>query len=373
MAAKRHLVKIWTLAKSRVLAVVLIFIISAAVTVDAFELMGRWDPSGLSQTGNVYRYWWFKALAAALLVNLAVCTTDRIIRQFRLKGRVLSRWGSVLFHAGLAVIIVGTLVTGSYRTYCTIKLIEGDTKQIPYRALIAEEQSTRGLETDTGIRTGEPVISFTLDKQEMIFNNSGGIKEILSYLVISDKTGPDRGYDLAELEQFSYRGLYMFPNAYGYAVKISARSSAGKTEAITVPLQTTEFSDDIRSYSEKNLRIASLPYIVSVNFYPDIAVGGSAASSVNWSYELDNPGLFITVDNNNGISAQEVVPLGGTVQLGGYSLTFEQVKPWTELLAVYDPGANLVFAGIMMAISGLSITLLSRPFPAVRSSIKNTA
>ena len=372
MAVKRHLVKVWTLAKSKVLAIVLIFIISAAVTVDAFELMGRWDPSTVSQTGNVFRYWWFKALAAVLLVNLAVCTADRFIRQLRLKGRVLSRWGSVLFHTGLAVIIVGTLVTGSYRTYCTIKLIEGDTKQIPYRALIAEEQSTRGLETDTSIRAGEPDISFTLDKQEMTFNNSGGIKEILSYLTISDKTGPDRGYDLADLEQFSYRGLYMFPNAYGYAVIISAKSSEGETETITIPLQTVEFSDGIRSYSGKNLQIASLPNLLSVNFYTDIAVDGNAAKSINRSNRLENPGLFITAINNNEIMAQEIVPLGGTVQLGGYTLTFEQVKPWTELLAVYDPGANPVFAGIIMAITGLSIVMLSRPFPAVkgRSSVR---
>ncbi len=357
MAAKRYPGKIWALVKSRVLAIVLIFIISTAVTVDAFELMGRWVPSEVPQTGNIYRYWWFKALAVVLLVNLAACTTDRIIRQFKSKAGFLSRWGSVFFHAGLAVIIVGTLFTGSYRAHSTIKLVQGETKQIPYRALTAQEDFNRG---------SGPDVSFTLDKQEIKFNASGRIGEVFSHITITDHTGRDRSYDLAELEQFSYRGLYMFPDLYGYAVKIGIRSNPGETESITIPLETTEFSEGIRSYSQKNLKIASLPYNFSVNFYPDIAVGGDAVKSVNRSYQLENPGLFIMANNDNEIGAQQVIPLGGAVKLGGYTLTFEQVKPWTELSVVYDPGAGLVFAGIIMAIAGLSITLLSRPFPAVK-------
>jgi len=362
MAAKQHLVKIWILAKSKVLAIVLIFFVSAAVTVDAFELMGRWNPSGASQTGNIYRYWWFKALAVALLANLTACTIDRIIRQLKLKGRIWSRWGSVAFHGGMAVIIAGTFFTGSYRTYSTIKLVEGETKQIPYQALTDEAKTAN----DNG-----PEVSLTLSRQEITPDSSGRIKEMLSHVTLSDNMGLYRQYDLSELEQFSYQGLYMFPKAYGYAVRLSIKNSRADSEQVTVPLQTTEFNDGIKSYSEKKLHFASLPYDFSINFYPDIAVDGNTVNYVNRSYELKNPGLYIMVNSGNRVVAQETLPMGGTVQFDDYSLTFIEVKPWTELSAVYDPGANMVFFGIMMGIIGLSIKLFKHSSPGAKKGTEN--
>lgn len=363
MSAKQNLpVKIWAYAKSMKLAIALIVLVTAAVTVDILMLVKRWTPSaaGLgSQTGQIYRYWWFQVLVFLLMLNLLACTIDNAIRRLKARSGNISLWGSTIFHAGLIVILVGTLVTGNFRVFSTIKLIQGETKQIPYKALttvsnseqfqrdfsltMLEQKTELNLKPDQ--KTETDLISQTNDTYSTI-QMSDGAKNVVTRR-------------LADQEEVFYKGIYLFPSRYGYALNLvitppGANLTKRQAANVTVPMETHEYEDGIKAYTLNGYTNSLLPFGISYIFYPDLGKGASG-SYLNRSNKLANPGLYVSVSETGKTLVEKIVRPGESIDVKGYRLTFNGAKPWTELTSVFDPGARIVFLGIFMAIAGLTV------------------
>jgi len=345
---------IWGFVKSKVFALALIFGIIAAIVIDAFLLARRWAPvQGLAaQTGTVYNLWWFQVLVLLLLINLAACVTDGVFRRLKNRQNHPGLWGSTLFHLGLILILIGTLLTGQLRAMSTIMLIQGEGKEIPYRAITSKDEATGG-ENDR--------LFFLLQEQEYELNNSGNVKDVQSLIALGQQGSVEVTYSVTEREQFSYRGLYMFPNSFGYAVALEVENSQGdRVVHLVIPMETKEYAEGVKSFSKRSLRFNALSYELSFNLYPDIGITGNQ-TAINRSPIPNNPGLLVVVGGTSSFS--KLLRIDESVDLDGHRLTFTGVKPWTELTAGYDPGANWVFGGIVIAIVGFSLFIL---FPSRR-------
>ena len=343
---------LWGFVKSLKLAVILIISIIVAVTVDIIILASKWDPSPssfASRAGEIYSHTWFLVLVFLLLINLTACTINGAVRKIRARHTGIGRWGSTVFHAGLIVILLGTLATGNYRTFATIKLIQGEPKQVPYNALVTKSLT---------YEPGGTMLRFALQSQQIQLDSSGQVKNIDSWIDLSDGTSGFTGRKLADFEKFFYQGLYLFPNKYGYAVGVKVNGPQGKTVAdLTVPMETNEFDDGLKSFSKSNYKIKGLPYDFSFDFYPDIKshTGGFYG---NYSAPLGEPGIYVQAMLNGTAVGRQIIRPGDTMKIQDYSLVFEKVKPWTQLYSVYDPGASIVFWGIIVSLIGLTLFAL---------------
>lgn len=356
MDVKQNLkARVWAAVKSIKLAIILILAITAAVTVDILILANRWNvPVGgfSSQTGEVYRHRWFQALVLLLLVNLTACTTDSALRRARRGNKSFARWGSTVFHGGMIIILAGTLVSGNYRALSKINLVQGDTKQIPYEALTNRENSAKN---------DAEKFSLTLEKQRVATDEEGKVKEVYSFIRLAEKSGKTVEGEFAEQEKLSYRGIYIYPSLYSYAVRLTVTAPGGKTgKDLTLPMGTMDYEGGIKAYHRDSYRIAPLPYAFSFNFYPDLAgrQGSGGGSLINRSQVLGNPGLFVHVRDKEKSPVQKVIRPGEGVDAAGYRIVFKEAKPWLELTVVFDPGAKVVFAGTVVAIIGLTVLML---------------
>jgi len=349
MVNKRELpVKIWGFMKSLKLAIILIVSITVAVTVDIVILAGEWNPSPANfarRAGEAYSHTWFLMLVFLLLLNLTACTIDSTVRKLKSPRTGIGRWGSTVFHAGLIIILLGTLATGAYRTPATIKLIQGEPKQVPYNALV-----TKSIE----YAPGGIMLDFTLQRQELETDSAGRVRNVDSWLDMSDGVEGFKGCRLADLEKFHYQKIYLFPSMYGYALRLNVKGP-GKNQItnLTVPLESLEHDGGSKVYSKADFRINGLPYVFSFNFFPDFGkVPGKFPD------RLGKPGVYVWVALDGKVISQKIVWPGDSVDIQGYSVVFEQVKPWTQLVSVYDPGAILVFWGTCLALGGLTLYAL---------------
>jgi|GEM_PF-4750478 len=357
MPGKSVLTGIWNTVKSIKAAVTLILLIAAAVTVDVLLLAKRWDPDITSTGGlpaGIHSNRWFQALVLLLLVNLSACTADSLARRLRARKINMRGLGSAVFHAGLIIILAGTLLSGNFRVLGTIKLVQGEAKQIPYREITSRDAA----------RPGGPHFSLILKEQRVENDEWGDIKEIYSAIVLSDSSLAGSEQELAEQEKVTYRGLYMFPSSYGYAVSLDVEGP-GETPAgrLSIPMETTEYGEGIKAYHRDSFKMDFLPYNFSFKFYPDLGQeSADGGRLINRSQALGNPGLLISVQDKGNYVTEKIIRPGESIAAGDYRVVFRAAKPWTQLSSVYDPGVKPVFAGILFSMTGISVlALYSKP------------
>jgi cytochrome c biogenesis protein ResB len=347
MSVQQNLLsKTWASAKSMKLAIGLVVLITIAVTADILLLTQRWNPAGAAQTGEVYRYWWFQLMVVLLLVNLSACTIDNAVKRIKARSRNIGLWGSTVFHTGLIVILIGTIVSGNFRMFSTIKLIQGESKQIPYVALTTE---------DTILKGDQEPFQLTLRDQQVDLAGNGKIKDNYSTIELSNgnKTA---SYRLADRQEVLYRGIYMFPSLYGYAVQLTVTpNTAQAPHELIIPMDTMEYAEGIKAYLHQGYRNSQLPFAISFKFYPDLKERGPSGGYINQSNSLGQPGLDINIAGTGGPAVEKLVLLGESIEAQGYQIKFSGVKPWTQLTSVYDPGASIVFGGILVAIIGFTV------------------
>lgn len=358
MPGKNLVIRIWNVLKSIKAAVALILLIISVVTVDVLLLAKRWNPDIIYTGGpieGIHNNLWFQVLVLLLLINLSACTADSLARRLG-AGRITQRGlGSLVFHAGLIIILAGTLISGNFRVLGTITLIQGEAKQIPYRAITSRSDN---------VSSGGPQFSLILKKQRIETDEWENIEEIYSTVFLSDSGRVGSEHELAEQEKVTYRGLYMFPSYYGYAVSLEVEGP-GETSAgsFSIPMETTEYGDGIKAYHKDAFRFDSLPYMFSFKFYPDLGAGNADNGRlINRSQVLGNPGLLISVQDKGSSLIQKIIRPGESITTGDYRIVFRAAKPWTQLTSVYDPGVKPVFAGIILSMTGISfMALYSKP------------
>lgn len=95
---------------------------------------------------------------------------------------------------------------------------------------------------------------------------------------------------------------------------------------------------------------------VEVRFFPDLA--RERGQPMTKSPSLHNPAALITVSQQGNKLFDDVVPVGTTVQVSGYSFAIPEVRRWIELEMADEPGIGFFFFIAFFGIVGVTIRLL---------------
>lgn len=81
-------------------------------------------------------------------------------------------------------------------------------------------------------------------------------------------------------------------------------------------------------------------------FFPDFVREGNKIGTR--SVFLKNPVFWVTMGNVN-----KLLPLGGSADLGNYTIEFKEYRYWSYYKVSNDPGAAWVYLGFFTALAGL--------------------
>ncbi len=106
---------------------------------------------------------------------------------------------------------------------------------------------------------------------------------------------------------------------------------------------------DFLMFPELDLRI-------EFEFLPDAALRNGRI--ISRSQDLVNPLLRVSVNRGSSRSEDQWIPAGSAAQVGQFTLSFPEVRRWSQFDVVDDPGKNVMLLGVILGSIGLALRLL---------------
>jgi hypothetical protein len=277
---------------------------------------------------GIYSSWWFAGLLGLFFLNTLVCTLFRIAPIFKRRGiDLLKGAGSLVFHLGLLVILIGAAISPLTKSGFELLIIEGQTLSPEH---IGKESKVR------------------LDKVEVPFDERYGIqKDMIGTLTF---LGPEN----QEIQKIvhanypaSYRGFDFVISRYGFAPQFVLRDFRKKVVFYSfVSLETGKGLESVDSFP-----LLGTPYTVEVLFYPDAKI--EKGNLVGLTPELKNPMARLVVKKGEAEICSGIVGPDEKVNLGRYNLTFDSVRYWNRFTVTKDRGIIFVEMGFFLGIIGM--------------------
>lgn len=351
---------------------------------------------------NLFRTWWFATLGVIFFTNLAACTARQIqqsiviwrrrrqpiqsaplagfaaagdygfvraetIKAFARAGYSITDdsgddlmmekhrwgiWGSVVFHIGLIVVVFAVLLTGAVKTTGYMMVAEGETRReihdnydVIYQGPFFKTTDHYGFE-------------ITMKKQQKYFDEKGRLDYIKSDVLISENGLPVLEKQITRGEPLLYKDIRFFEYDDGFAPLVTLKKGDGSVAWQTYLLLNTHRYSTRRTYYYNNLSIPGTPYTMTMEFYPEMAFKGKTV--YNRSNQLKNPGAKIVIREKGRVVAEKVIKKEEPLVFGGYRLNFGEIKSWTGLEVVRDPGAGILFGGFWLNLAGLIVLYFLR-------------
>lgn len=408
----------WNLLKSKRLAVVLIALLALFSTIGM--IIPQIDPNPGNYQGwavkypqlapiveflglhNLFRTWWFAALGVIFFTNLAACTIHQLLQSLKIWRRRLMPlhtepltefavngdcdvvreeavrdfgragyrfagvsgdnlfmekhrwgiWGSVLFHIGLIVVVFGSLLSGAVKTTGYMMLAEGETRRevhdnydVIYQGPFFKNEDHYGF-------------GITMKKQRKYYDDTGRLDYLISDLVIAENGRPVLEKPVTKGEPLLYKDIRFFEYDDGFAPLVILKKSDGSIAWQTFLLLNTHRYATRRTYYYNNLQLPGTPYTLTMEFYPDMAVKGKMV--YNKSSRLNNPAAKVVIREKGRQIAEKVVKRDEPLIFNGYRFSFEDIRAWTGLEVVRDPGAGILFGGFWLSLAGLMVLYFLR-------------
>jgi cytochrome c biogenesis protein len=300
---------------------------------------------------NIYGSWWFQLLLFLLIVNLVVCTLQRLPRVWKGESASKKEWvgglGPHLTHFSLIVILAGSLVgnISGFKGYVNIpqgELIDA----------VARKGSDEPLHLDFAVRC---------DKFEVTFYPGSQMpKEYLSELTILE-----RGHEVVRKtirvnDPLHYKGISFYQASYGF---VSPRPGDARTDLEIIPkgngsvyrLQIGE--GETKPIPGTNYRVELATFI------PDFSLG-EGNRIISRSDQPNNPAVLVNIHGNEkllfqGWSFLKFPDFHGSKD-DRFRVKFLKIsgegKPYTGLMVVKDPGVWIVWTGFGMLVLGLYLS-----------------
>ncbi len=386
------------------LAIVLLIIITLASVIGTLIPQQRTPEEYIAQYGwwanvfqqfqltNLYKSWWFSALLFLFALNIIVCTLDRLSpklkkafrprvevetktieglkikekfkkpmelgscreilktelssRHFRVREaqkdnqaflyarkRTLGWFGADIVHLGLLIIIAGGIISGIGGQRWNLTFSEGKTLDVP-----------------------RADFKLKLDKFEIEYYPSGGIKDWKSSLTVLEKELPILNKTIEVNHPLSYKGFVFYQSSYGWdwrstTVEILAKK---REDSSFLRAMTVKIGERVRLEGE-DIEVSVLEFI------PDFVIGEKGQIATR-SLEPNNPAVFI-----EGWQAEEKIFSGWIfAKFPDFArihseketdLTFEfrdfRSGQLSIIQASKDPGVNFIWAGCTFLMIGL--------------------
>lgn len=300
---------------------------------------------------RVFNSWPFLITVFILGVNTLACTLLRFVERggfasFRGPGAI-RRLGSFSFHICLILLFTGGILTSATRMKARIVLTEGQTfkeSHDNYRQLVEglfrPERHTDALIGLKKVQIKYEQKRYPIDVTSDIEIQAAGEEPVTGQVKVN--------------QPVIYNNLVFTQDKTGFSprLKIRYKKSGMFIMDSFVALKTSETPEGkvYRDYLE-------LPFIkerIIVTLYPSFLIDNLKVRKTG--DEPENPLLLIEIrDEVEQVTLQGRVPLGGKINLGAYAFFFADLRRWSALMVVEDPGYQLVCISLWLGLAALVI------------------
>ncbi len=332
---------------------------------------------------HTFTSWWFLAVVGLFFVNTLACTVDQAVKTWRMAGqsgqphlssgypgeivasvlhgrRYVVRgwdhpaegtwvflaeknragyWGSVIFHAGLLLIILGVIYGSLGRFEGVMLLTEGERRVEGHREYIHLEEGPAFAEAHPGFEMGLERVRHFPPTQK----TPGGMT--------SGLTLDGKSFQLGQGAPLIYRGFRIYQDRFGDAVSLESDTGRGAPLQLTAGL-LDQITTNGSKVSKGSLIIPGTAVRARLTLYADAALkGGKLFAS---SLVLKRPVLRVILEDGTGARLfQGDVKVGQGIHAAGLKLTFTGASYWLALRIRRDPGQGMIFAGFAVGLLGL--------------------
>ncbi|MGE5543350.1 MAG: cytochrome c biogenesis protein ResB [Bacillota bacterium] len=277
----------------------------------------------------------FKLLLLLLLLNMVLCTFNRIKRTIRF---LLARPGSnawfrnlgiLLLHLGTVLILVGGLIYSAYGQNERIHLLVGD-KEDMRQVLDIEHPFT-----------------LQLDDFKIEFNKDGSPSQYVSEVTILEQGQKVDQVTISVNHPLKYKGVKAYQYSYGYMITAEYIAENGEKKS------NSFVEGDWLKPDGTDRKVKIYKYIP--NFNP-------AHGMKTLSLRPDNPRVIFSVYEDDKFLGVGAAKFNEPVQIDENAIiSFTGLEPYTVLEVKYDPGLPLVLAGGIILMLGVCLAVLTAP------------
>ncbi len=309
---------------------------------------------------NLFGSWWFQLLLVLLMVNLVVCSLNRLPKIWSARGLTKKEWlgrlGPYLTHFSLIIILAGSLIGNIWGFKAYINIPEGES----INAVVLRD-SNQMLNLDFDIR---------LDKfTEVKYPGSQITKEDASEVTILEKGREVLKKAILINHPLQFKGVSFYQSGHGF---IPPKPGGTKAELAITPqgggskgirLQIAEGETKEIPGTDRKVQL--------VTFVPDVSLD-KENRIISKSDQPHNPAVQINIYQNGKLSFTGWSFLKFPDFHGSKDdsfrvkfLNFSGGRPYTGLQVVKDPGVWVVWTGFGLLVLGLvfSFHFLRRSSP----------
>ncbi len=246
----------------------------------------------------------------------------------------MSKWGTVLLHGGMLVIVAASLFHFVSDRRGFVQIIEGDTFFGAKDEFLVHEEGPLA-------KSFHPNLAIGLDKVAPRYYSNAEIQSLESGLKIADSNEDIVSKSVSVNHSIEVEGVTVYQTmSNGYTVGLILEKHGQK-----IP---TYFSlDRPRKFSEPFAGISDFPttdYSVSMRLFPN---------ENKKSFELKNPKLLLSILKNGTSIFNDTLSLYEKIDFAGNRLTFSDIRQWSGFIVTESFGVSFIFAGFGMSLLGL--------------------
>ncbi len=251
----------------------------------------------------------------------------------------IGRWGSVIFHSGLLLVIISAFIALSFQQRGFVQLIEGETFDGRDSGFLVKNMGMFKKDFNTGFKTRLSGFSQTYWENKQV-------RFIESSLVVSgDEQLTKRMLSVNNPLVVKGTKVYQSLN-YGYALSFMLEKP---TEEKVLTHFTIDRAAEIKKPAFGKSDFPTTDYIFEMKFLPDVS---------NKSFYLTKPILYLTVFEEDRPVFNGLIIPGNAVKIKEDILYFVDVRYWSGLIFTKNPGIFIAYIGFATGIIGMGIMFL---------------
>lgn len=262
------------------------------------------------------------------------------------RGRV-GFWGSVLFHLVLISSLAGIVMYYLGGFHGTLVFVEGQSYELsPERFRYIRKEPLLGLRL--------PRVELGLINQYSVYAPNEPrypLEYVARFRVMDLERDTSRDVDVRINNPLVINGRDFLLTKGGFTPLLVIKKANGGT----VLDSYISLYDQAGTSDSVTLREESMD--VLINLYPNYIMENGEHGTRG--IELKNPFARLRVVRKGSLLYEGVIPKGGeTVEAGGYSFGFVDVKRWVILELVDEPGIGMFFILSFFGLAGLAVRML---------------
>ena len=261
---------------------------------------------------------------------------EGLLLDFR-KNR-LGAWGSFVFHAGLLLLVLASLLNFAFQKWGFVQLIEGD-------AFSGREEDF--LTSEKGMFAG----GFNVNAEVYLASfrhaywDTGELKELASEVVIRPPEAPSRKAVITKASPLFIKGVRVYQSGYfGYAVKLDLVKDNRIMPGYFL-LDMAPMGKPLTGKSD----FPTTGYDLDMTFYPD-----KRGASI---YPAD-PVLAVRFLRGEKELARKILRLGDEAVVEGKRFRFAEVRNWSGLIFSENRFMPLIYMGFFVISCGPALAFI---------------